>query len=148
MSHSQRIVEVCETGIGKYQNKISIGKHALLASEPTSLGGDDSGPTPIELLNAALGACISITLRMYADRKNWPLDQVIVTVTHKRGQLEECSKQDQQNENSVQDIFTKEIKLIGKLDEAQTQRLMQIADKCPVHRILKQNTCTRSHLIV
>ncbi len=145
MEHKVRDITVTETGKGKFQNQIEIGKHHFLASEPTELGGDDSGPTPIELLNAALGACTSITLRMYADRKGWPLEGVWVNVTHQRGVIEECEDLDVAP-SKPRDVFTKIIKLKGPLDSAQQARLLEIAEKCPVHRILKQSACMRSRL--
>lgn len=146
MGHSQRNISVSETGLGKYQNEIVIGQHRLLASEPESLGGDDSGPTPIELLEAALGACTTITLRMYADRKKWPLEQVSVDVKYKRGQLEECGNGETGSSNKPMDIFTKKIHLTGPLDAEQRERLLYIAEKCPVHKILGKKACLRSEL--
>ncbi len=146
MGHTQRNISISETGLGKYQNEIVIGQHRLIASEPESLGGDDSGPTPIELLEAALGACTTITLRMYADRKQWPLEQVSVEVAHKRGHLEECEDAQEGTSTRPMDIFTKKIHLTGDLDSAQRERLLQIAEKCPVHKILGQKVCLRSEL--
>ncbi|VAV99725.1 Bll2902 protein [hydrothermal vent metagenome] len=146
MAHFERTTHVHETGQGKYQNKIEIGKHEFFASEPVDLGGDDSGPTPVEIVNAALGACTSITLRMYADRKGWPLESVSVEVSHKRGIVEECESGDNEQTSRPQEIFTKTIRLTGPLSSEQKQRLLEIAEKCPVHKILKQPACMRSSL--
>ncbi len=146
MPHDQRITIVSETGFGKYQNKITIGEHHFLASEPIELGGDDSGPTPVEILNAALGACTAITLRMYADRKGWPLQHVSVKVTHKRGVVEECDEIDIGQSLQSQEVFTKDITFTGPLGPEQIERLLAIAKKCPVHKMLQHQACMRTRL--
>lgn len=99
----------------------SAGNHELVADEPVEAGGGNMGFTPGELLASSLGACTCITLRMYADRKEWPLDSVTVTVSYERNMEQQTS------------TFTKEITLSGNLDAAQRERLLQIAEKCPVH---------------
>ena len=121
-------VVVRETGQGPYANHVVIGKHVMIADEPADLGGGDRGPGPYGFLNAALGSCTSITLRMYATRKSLPLDRVTVTVRHRKGEAEG-------HEGKI-DIFDRAIRLEGDLDAAQRQRLLEIADKCPVHRTL------------
>ena len=113
---------VAENGRGRYQQEISIGPHRLVADEPVSAGGEDVGPNPYDLLKAALGACTSMTLRMYAERKGIPLTKVSVAVGH--------AKVD------GQDVFTREITLTGALDRAVRERMLEIANRCPVHKTL------------
>ncbi|HEY2659202.1 MAG TPA: bifunctional alpha/beta hydrolase/OsmC family protein [Caulobacteraceae bacterium] len=119
-------VVVGETGAGRYQLQVRAGSARFLADEPADVGGLGSGPTPFELVSAGLGACTAITLRMYADRKAWPLARVSVAVAH-----------DKLAGATPPDRFERVITLDGDLDEAQLARLMQIADRCPVHRMLE-----------
>ncbi|MDQ7018051.1 MAG: OsmC family protein [Robiginitomaculum sp.] len=144
--HVQRTAKVGETGNGLYQNDIQIGDHHLIAGEPRELGGDDSGPTPMELAAAALGACTTTTLRMYANRKDWPLKHISATVTHKKGPREICATDDDDTDHKpgLVDIFTRTITLEGPLSEEQRERLLQIADKCPVHKALSGSSCVRT----
>lgn len=117
-----------------YTTKMSLGKHKLIADEPESYGGLDKGPNPYQLLSAALASCTAITIQMYAKRKNWELHNVEVHVIHKKGHCKDCKKVE--NKDSKIDLFTREIYLIGNLDEKQKKRLLNIADKCPVHKTL------------
>ena len=128
------IVRVEETRAGKLQQQIRMRNHVLTADEPEDLGGMDSGPTPYDLLLAALGACTSMTLRMYADRKQWPLERVRVDLTHKRVHAEDCA--DCETKVGMIDVLTRDIAVTGDLDEAQREKLLEIADKCPVHRTI------------
>lgn len=112
---------------------IRIGKHRLQSDE-TPDSGNDRGPDPYELLLAALGACTSMTLRMYANRKQWPLQGVQVRLSHSRIYAEDCATCD--TKQGMIDQIDCEISLIGDLSDSQRQRLMQIADHCPVHRTL------------
>lgn len=114
-----------ETGKGGYQLAIEAGGHGLIADEPVALGGLDSGPAPYDLLCAALSACTTMTLRMVAQRKGWPLETVAVDITHSRDEAQ-----------TPPDLFTREITLTGALDEEQRQRLLDIAGRCPVHKTL------------
>ena len=147
-AHIPETALVDETGTGLYQNTITIGHHTLISSEPEALGGDDSGPTPMELAAAALGACTSITLRMYANRKGWPLAHIRTEVTHKKGPREVCEEEDAQgpaeDRPGLADIFTRTIIMEGDLDAEQRTRLLQIAGKCPVHKALSGNACIRT----
>ncbi len=120
---------------GGYRTEILANGHPLVADEPQLLGGTNTGPTPYELLSSALGACTSITLRMYADRKAWPLEAVEVRLAHEKIHCEDCGDPDRPS--SRIDHFTREISLKGPLDEAQRDRLLAIADRCPVHRTMK-----------
>lgn len=113
---------------GIYTNSVSNGRHLYLADEPESFGSADLGPTPYEYLCAALGACTSITLRMFADRKGWSVENIAVNVTHAKAIHGDGIKRD---------VFTREVTLTGELDEAQRARMIEIANKCPVHRTLE-----------
>jgi putative redox protein len=112
---------------------IQIGQHRVQSDEPADWG-NDLGPNPYELLLAALGACTSMTLRMYADRKQWPLQGVQVRLGHSRIHAEDCATCD--TKEGTLDQIDCEISLIGDLSDSQRLRLMEIADHCPVHRTL------------
>lgn len=127
-------VRVVENGEGRYANDVIAGRHVLRADEPRSLGGDDSGPSPYGYLSAALGACTSITLRMYADRKQWPLERVSVSVRHARIHAKDC--EDCESKQGSIDRFERRLRLEGALSDEQRERLLAIADRCPVHRTL------------
>jgi putative redox protein len=129
-----RVVTVQETGIGKFQQMISVGPHRLLADEPVAVGGDDSGPGPYDLLLSALGACTSMTMRLYAERKKLPLDRVTVTLSHAKIHAEDCA--DCETKVGLLDKIERTIAMDGELDAEQRGRLIEIADKCPVHRTL------------
>ena len=129
-------VEVRETGQGKFQAMVSAGPHRFIADEPTDIGGFGSGPSPYEFLSTALGACTSMTIRMYAERKSLPLDRVTVNVEHERRHSQSAA-QAGEKEPPI-DHFTRHIRLEGQLDEAQKQRVLEIADRCPVHRTLER----------
>lgn len=109
---------------GRYANDVKTSRHHLYVDEPASYGSSDIGPTPFEYLAAALGGCTTITLRMYSERKKWPVDHIAVDVKTRR----EDGRQ----------IFVRELTLIGDLDDAQRARLVEIANKCPVHKVLMQ----------
>src|SRR4030095_16524586 len=111
---------------------ISVGHHNFQGDEPFDVGGRDAGPNPFELLLAALGVCTSITVRMYADRKGWPLEDVQVRLAYARVQTEDCGMSDR--EALIADGVEEELIVAGDLSEAQRERLAQIAAKCPVHR--------------
>jgi putative redox protein len=120
-------------GKGKINQEIQIGTHSLLSDELLELGGDNSGPSPHDYLAAALGACTGMTLRMYAAHKKWPLDDVDLTVTLFK------------DETGAH--FLRELKLVGALDETQRQRLLEIANKCPVHLTLSGKIEIKTTLI-
>ncbi|MFB9839663.1 bifunctional alpha/beta hydrolase/OsmC family protein, partial [Actinoallomurus acaciae] len=127
-------VTVTESGAGPYGQRVTAGRHVLTADEPEPLGGD-RGPSPYDLLLAALGACTSMTVRMYARRKDWPLDRVSVRLTHTRIHAADCA--DCETHDGRLDRITRVIRLDGALDEDQRRRLLAIADRCPVHRTLR-----------
>lgn len=128
-------VRVEESGTGRFTNAITDGRHELIADEPTALGGEDRGPTPYELLLSALGACTSITLRMYADRKGWPLEHVSVELSHEKIHADDC--EECETDKGRVDRIKVEVDIRGPLDEEQRARLLDIAHKCPVHRTLQ-----------
>jgi len=121
------------TAGGKFRQTLRIGPHELTSDEPVENGGGDAGPAPHELLLAALGSCTSMTVRMYADRKAWPLSRVEVNVSGER----------------VDAVFRirREIRLEGELSDEQRQRLLEIANKCPVHRTLTGTVEIESRLV-
>lgn len=132
-------VVVQEASWGPYQQSIAIGPHRLLADEPTSVGGKDSGPTPYDLLLAGLGACTSMTLRMYADHKGWPLEQVKVVLKHSKIHAKDC--EDCESATGRVDVIDRELRILGpELSEEQLTRLEEIANKCPVHKTLHGET--------
>lgn len=129
------ITRVSEAAAGGFTQDVTVGGHHLLADEPVSYGGNYLGPTPYQYLAAGLGACTSMTIRMYAQRKKLPLEHVQVDVTHDKVHAEDCT--DCEQKSGKVDRFERKITLIGELSEAERQRLMQIADNCPVHRTLE-----------
>jgi uncharacterized OsmC-like protein/fermentation-respiration switch protein FrsA (DUF1100 family) len=128
-------VLVRETGEGKFQQEILSGPHRFLADEPVKVGGLDSGPGPYDLLLAGLGACTSMTLRLYADGKKLPLKRVTVRLTHNKIHAEDCLNCE--TKEGMVDRIDRNITIEGPLDAEQRKRLLEIADKCPVHRTLK-----------
>jgi len=132
------VVSVAETGAGKFQAEIVARSHRLLADEPAAQGGMDSGPTPYDFLSMALGACTSMTLRMYADHKKLPLERVTVQVRHGKVHAEDCAECE--NREGRVDRFEREIDVAGELDGVARQKLLEIADKCPVHRTLESSS--------
>ena len=120
-------LRVEETGGGQFQVRVATASGSFLADEPASVGGLGSGPTPYDLLGAGLGACTAMTCRLYADRKGWPLERVVVEIGHVAKSA------------SAPDHFTRKIGFGGGLDAAQQARLLEIADRCPVHRTLTES---------
>lgn len=125
---------VANLGREGFTTQLRAGKHYFTADEPKSLGGDDLGPSPYDFLSAALAACTSMTIQMYVRRKKWPLHNVETHVNHNKAHAKDC--ENCENSAAKIDVFDREIVLQGNLDEKQRQRLLQIADKCPVHRTL------------
>ena len=135
------IAQIGKTGL---TTDILAEGHRLIADEPVSIGGNGSGPTPYGYLLAGLGACTAMTLRMYADRKEWPLDSVTVKLNHQKIHAADC--EDCQIKEGKLDQIEREIELSGALDDQQEQRLLQIADRCPVHRTLHSEIVIKSKL--
>lgn len=137
-------VLVRETGEGRFAQAISAGGHRLRADEPLDFGGDDSGPGPYDLLLAGLGTCTSMTVRMYARRKGWPLERVSVVLRHDKIHATDC--EDCETREGKLDRIERELSLTGPLDEAQRKQLLGIADRCPVHRTLNSEVLIRTEL--
>ena len=136
------MAHVTVISVHHYSQQIVSGHHRLTADEPVARGGSDSGATPYELLLGSLGACTSITLRLYAQRKALPLERVTVRLSHGRIHAEDCATCE--TKEGMIDRIEREIALDGKLDDAQRARLMEIADKCPVHRTLTSEVDIRT----
>lgn len=132
LAHGQ--VRVRDTGNGAFQEVLRLGRHLLLADEPRAMGGDDTGPTPYELLLGALGACTAMTVRMYARRKRWPLQRVEVSLGHSRRHVDDCDGCEQPG--TKLDVIEASLELSGDLTPEQRQRLLEIANKCPVNKTL------------
>jgi putative redox protein len=126
-------VTVTETGSGIYTQQITVGDHRLVSDEPPPIG-EDAGPTPYDLVLAGLGACTSMTVRMYANRKGWPLERVRVTLQHSRIHAKDCAECE--TAKGWIDHIDRDIELAGDLDDTQRQRLLDIAERCPVHQTL------------
>ena len=131
-------VTVSETGEGKFQQQVVSGRHTFLADEPRDVGGLDSGPSPYDYLSIALGTCTAMTLRLYAERKKLALDHVEVDVSHAKVHAQDCAECEER-EGRV-DRFERCIALTGTLSADERARLLEIADKCPVHRTLEQSS--------
>ncbi len=129
-----RRVVVQETRKSKFNQIITVGPHHLVADEPVAAGGEDAGPGPYDFLLAGLGACTSMTMRLYADRKSLPLDRVTVTLKHSKIYAKDCAECE--TRDGMLDQIERDIAIDGALDAEQRKKLMEIADKCPVHRTL------------
>ena len=135
MTPDSETVLIAETGLGKYQVEARMGDAALLIDEPLEAGGLGSGPNPYDLISAAVGACTTMTVRLYANRKGWPLTRVRTAVRHSRAGLE------------ARDRFELALTLEGTLDDAQRARLMEIAERCPVHLTLARGSEVQARLV-
>ena len=130
------------TGSG-FRTTIQAGPHDMVADEPESYGGTDTGPTPYDLLLASLGTCTGMTLRMYADHKDLPLDEAVVHLSHEKVHAKDC--EECTSESGKVDRIERTIEIHGDLTEKQRARMMEIADKCPVHRSLHSEIHVVSH---
>mgnify|MGYP005839687065 CR=1 FL=1 len=139
---SEKYVVVAEAGSGKFLQAIDANGHRMVADEPFPVGGDNRGPTPYGLLLAGLGACTSMTIRMYADRKKLPLEHVSVKLTHDKIHADDCA--DCETNTGKIDEIVREIEIRGDLDDEQRDKLLEIADKCPVHRTLHSEVRVRT----
>ena len=141
MAGATQVVVSSESGLAQ---EIVSGKHRWRADEPAPFGAD-AGPSPYDLLLSSLGACTSMTLRLYAQRKGMDLQRITVRLQHSRIHAEDC--QDCETKKGSLDRIDREIELSGNLDEAQKQRLLEIAEHCPVHRTLKSEISIRTSLL-
>jgi uncharacterized OsmC-like protein/alpha/beta superfamily hydrolase len=138
---NQVITQIGKSGL---VTDIMADGHSLVADEPVSSGGSDLGPTPYDYLMAGLGACTAMTLRLYADRKDWPLDSVTVRLNHQKIHAEDCETCE--TKEGRLDQIARQIELTGALDDQQKNRLLQIANRCPVHRTLKSEIIIKTEL--
>ncbi|MEM6428805.1 MAG: bifunctional alpha/beta hydrolase/OsmC family protein [Deinococcota bacterium] len=133
--HDNRVAAHTAAGL---RTDVMANGHMLVADEPKSVGGTDTGPTPYDLLAAALATCTAMTLRMYANRKQWPLEDVTVAVDHDKVHAKDCETSETDSSRKL-DQFTRTIHLVGDLDSEQRARLQEIANRCPVHRTLESD---------
>lgn len=127
-----------------FAQRVEVGEHRLFADEPTAAGGTDTGPGPYDLLLAALGTCTSMTVGLYARRKQWPLEEVRVRLRHSKIHAADC--RDCETKVGKIDRIERDIELTGSLDDDQRARLLEIAEKCPVHRTLESEIDIRTRL--
>ena len=137
-------VVVNGTGVG-FAQQITAGEHHLMCDEPESVGGTDIGPGPYDLLLAALGSCTSGTIALYARRKQWSLEAVRVRLRHAKVHATDCG--DCETKPVKLDRIERDIELVGALDDAQRERLLEIANKCPVHRTLTSEIDIQTRLV-
>lgn len=135
------VVSSCGAG---FKHEAWAGRHTLVVDEPQSLGGTDEGPSPYELLLASLGACTSMTMKLYARRKKWPLENVEIRLRHDRREVEDCA--DCENEERYLDFIEKQIVVSGPLTDEQVRCLGEIAEKCPVNRTLRRSIRTTQEI--
>jgi putative redox protein len=128
---------VVRGGAAGFAQEIHAGRHKILADEPESAGGTDTGATPYDLLLAALGSCTSMTVGMYARRKSWPLEEVIVYLRHAKSHATDCANCE--SPAKMLDLIELDIHLEGPLTEDQRSKLLEISKKCPVHRVLESS---------
>jgi uncharacterized OsmC-like protein/alpha/beta superfamily hydrolase len=139
------VVEVSETRGGPFLQRVRTGRHKLVADEPVAAGGNDAGPSPYDYLLAALGACTSMTMRLYAERKGINAERFSIRLSHRRVYAEDCADCDTKDGNIGE--ITREITIAGDVPEAAKARLMEIADRCPVHQTLTHEIKIRSRLV-
>lgn len=130
-----------------YTTLIKAGSHYLTADEPQSVGGDDFGPSPYQLLSSALGACTAMTLKMYADRKKWQLGEIQVHLHHDKIYAEDQNESVNNGGTKKKiDVITRQLEFSADLDQNQKDRLLEIANRCPVHRTLEKSVVIKTEL--
>jgi putative redox protein len=138
-------VVVASTGVGTFQQMMLDGRHVLHADEPIAAGGNDTGPGPYELLLMALGSCSSMTIHLYAAQHKWPLEQVVIRLRQERVHVQDCVNCERPD--AMIHRIEKKIELVGALDDKQRARLLEIGDRCPVHRTLTSKIEIQSALV-
>jgi uncharacterized OsmC-like protein len=133
---AQKYEVTVRVGARGYRAEVSAGGHSLVADEPVALGGTNEGPTPYDYLAAALGTCTAMTIRLYADRRGWPLDEVTVRLRHSRIHQKDCTECDARPVGI--DQFARSIELSGDMTEEQRAGLLRVADRCPVGQTLER----------
>lgn len=128
-----------------YTTELGARQHRIVADEPAKLGGDDFGPTPYELLSSSLASCTLITLKMYASRKGWKIDEMYCHVSHSKEHKKDCDDCD--NPKAKVDVFRRELEIVGSLSNDELKRLLEIADKCPVHKTLEASSAIETELL-
>jgi putative redox protein len=129
---------VVQTGHGKFGTEVHTVSHSFVADEPRSYGGDDTGPTPYDLLLAALGTCTAMTMKMYTDRKQWPMEGTRIHLTHERDHHMDCDHCESEGEGAQIQALHRSIEVLGdQLTDEQRAKIIEIADRCPVHRTLE-----------
>jgi putative redox protein len=139
------IVEVSETLTGRFANEVRVGRHSIIADEPVDAGGNDTGPMPHDFVLAGLGACTAMTVRMYAERKGIPLKRISVRLSYRKMKAADCP--DCVTKDGEITEMTRDVTLEGDLTDEQRQRLIEIANKCPVHKTLTGEIKVRTHLV-
>jgi uncharacterized OsmC-like protein len=145
-SASGRIAEadvVVRSSAAGFAQEVLAGRHRLTGDEPVAVGGTDTGPSPYDLLLAALGTCTSMTVAMYARRKGWPLEGVTVRLRHGKVHAADCERCE--TREGLLDRIEREVRFTGQLTDEQRARLLEIANKCPVHRTLTSEIDIRTH---
>lgn len=136
---------VVRGNVAGFTQEINAGAHRFFSDEPKDLGGENAGPSPYELLAAALGACTSMTIGMYARRERWPLASVTVRLRHSKIHADNCANCE--TKDAMLDRIDRDIELVGNLTREQREKLLEIADKCPVHRTLTRGMKISSRLV-
>ena len=136
---------VVEGAAETFVQDVVVGRHRFTSDEPSAMGGTDRGPGPYDLVLAGLGSCTSMTIALYARRKEWPLESVRVRLRHSKVHAEDCV--DCEEKPAKLDRIERDVELVGKLDDQQRDRLLEIANRCPVHRTLTSEIDIRTRLV-
>jgi uncharacterized OsmC-like protein len=128
-----------------FRTEVEVGGHHLVVDEPIAVGGADEGPTPYEMLLAGLGACTAMTLRIYADRRKWPLERALISLRHRKVHAQDCI--DCETKPAKMDVVDRVITLEGSLTEEQRAKLLEIAERCPVQQTLGSKIQVNTKLV-